>query len=103
MMTFTSTRQQAPAVGFSDAIVNGIAPDGGLYLPADWPHADLGAFGDASDVAGIGARFIASFVAGDRLESKLGEITRDAFNFPAPLVPLTRDERLSVLELFHGP
>jgi threonine synthase len=103
MMTFTSTRQQAPAVGFSDAIVNGIAPDGGLYLPAKWPRADLRAFGDASDVAGIGARFIAPFVAGDRLESKLGEITRDAFNFPAPLVPLTRDERLSVLELFHGP
>ena len=102
-MRFTSTRHNAPAASFSEAVVNGIAPDGGLYLPAEWPQADLNAFGDASDLAGIGARFIAPFVAGDRLESKLPDITRDAFNFPAPIVPLTKDERLSVLELFHGP
>jgi threonine synthase len=102
-MRFASTRQKAPAVGFSEAVVNGIAPDGGLYLPAQWPQANPETFGDASDLAGVGARFIAPFVAGDRLESKLADITKDAFNFPAPLVPLTRDERLSVLELFHGP
>ena len=102
-MRFESTRRNAPAAGFSEAIVNGIAPDGGLYLPTEWPRANLDRFGEASDLAGVGARFIAPFIAGDPLESKLPEITRDAFNFPAPLVPLTRDERLSVLELFHGP
>jgi threonine synthase len=102
-MRFESTRRNAPAVSFSEAVINGIAPDGGLYLPTEWPAADLNRFGDASDLAGIAARFIAPFIAGDRLESKLPEITKDAFNFPAPLVPLTRDERLSVLELFHGP
>jgi threonine synthase len=102
-MRFTSTRKNAPAVSFSEAVVNGIAPDGGLYLPTEWPSADLAAFGDVSDLAGVAARFIAPFVAGDALESKLPEITKEAFDFPAPLVPLTRDERLSVLELFHGP
>lgn len=102
-MRFESTRRNAPAASFSEAVVNGIAPDGGLYLPTEWPRANLESFGDASDLAGVGARFIAPFIAGDRLESKLPEITKDAFNFPAPLVPLTRDERLSVLELFHGP
>ena len=102
-MRFTSTRHSAPDVGFSDAIVNGIAPDGGLYLPAEWPRADIESFGDSSDLAGIAARFIAPFVAGDRLAPQLPDITADALNFPAPLVPLTRDERLSVLELFHGP
>jgi len=102
-MRFESTRRNAPAVSFSEAVVNGIAPDGGLYLPAGWPGADLARFGEASDLAGVAARFMAPYVAGDRLESKLPEITRDAFNFPAPLVPLTQDERLSVLELFHGP
>jgi threonine synthase len=102
-MRFTSTCHSAPAVGFTDAIVNGIAPDGGLYLPAEWPRADLESFGDAGDLAGIAARFIAPFVAGDPLESKLPAIAADALNFPAPRVPLTRDERLSVLELFHGP
>jgi threonine synthase len=102
-MNFISTRHRAPAVGFSDAIVNGIAPDGGLYLPEEWPHPDLGTFGNAADLAGIGEHFIAPFVAGDRLAAQLGQITRDAFDFPAPLASLTRDERLSVLELFHGP
>lgn len=102
-MRFASTRQKAPEDSFSEAIVNGIAPDGGLYLPTEWPQADLKSFGEASDLPGIAARFIAPFIAGDRLESKLPDITRDAFDFPAPLVPLTKDERLGVLELFHGP
>jgi threonine synthase len=102
-MRFASTRQKAPQVSFSEAVVSGIAPDGGLYLPTEWPAANLNSFGEASDLAGIGARFIAPFVAGDRLESQLPDIAKDALNFPAPLVPLTKDERLSVLELFHGP
>jgi threonine synthase len=102
-MRFVSTRGSSAAVGFSEAIVNGIAPDGGLYLPTEWPQADIGKFGDAGDLPGIGARFIAPFVAGDALESKLPDITADAFNFPAPLVPVAEDGRLSVLELFHGP
>jgi threonine synthase len=102
-MRFVSTRGAAPAVGFSEAIVNGIAPDGGLYLPTEWPRADVEKFGDPGDLPGIASRFIAPFVAGDALESKLPQITSDAFDFPAPLVPVTDDGRLSVLELFHGP
>jgi threonine synthase len=110
-MRFTSTRHSAPAVGFSDAIVNGIAPDGGLYLPSEWPQSDLASFvgsGDLTnglpgDLAGVAARFIAPFTAGDRLAPQLPAIASDAFNFSAPLVSLTPDERLSVLELFHGP
>jgi threonine synthase len=102
-MRFTSTRGSAPAVGFSEALVNGIAPDGGLYLPTEWPRANLEAFTDAGDLPGVASRFIAPFAAGDPLAAKLPEITADAFNFPAPLVPLTPDARLNVLELFHGP
>ncbi|MEJ1960676.1 MAG: hypothetical protein WDO56_03665 [Gammaproteobacteria bacterium] len=103
-MRFTSTRHSAPEVGFSDAIVNGIAPDGGLYLPTEWPRADLDSFGDAGNLPGVGARFIAPFLTGDRLES---ELTRPSRQMPS-ISPLRsfrsrRDERLSVLELFHGP
>ena len=47
-MRFESTRRTAPAASFSEAIVNGIAPDGGLYLPTEWPQANLDSFGDAS-------------------------------------------------------
>ena len=102
-MQFHSTRKTAPAVGFSEALVNGIAPDGGLYLPTEWPTVRPDSFGDASDLPAIAATFMAPYVAADRLESKLASITADAFNFPAPLVPVTEDGRVSVLELFHGP
>ena len=43
------------------------------------------------------------FVAEDPLAPEIADITRDAFNFPAPLNPVSLDGRLSVLELFHGP
>ena len=102
-MHFTSTRNTALKTGFSDAIIQGIAPDGGLYVPEEWPRLAEGAFGDAQNLPQIGSQLIAPFVAGDRLESELGDITADAFNFPAPLAMLTPDGRLSVLELFHGP
>ena len=102
-MHFTSTRNAALQTGFSDAIIQGIAPDGGLYVPVEWPRLEPAAFADANDLPRIASRFLAPFVAGDRLESHVAEIAADAFNFPAPLIPLTADERLGVLELFHGP
>jgi threonine synthase len=100
---FKSTRNTAPEVGFSDALVRGIAPDGGLYVPTAWPQLSPESFGSESTLAGIADRLISPFAAGDRLESRLDEIVSEAFNFPAPLVPLSEDGRLSVLELFHGP
>ncbi|SVC88694.1 uncharacterized protein METZ01_LOCUS341548, partial [marine metagenome] len=39
-MRFISTRGEAPPVTFSEAVAEGLAPDGGLYLPAELP--DLG-------------------------------------------------------------
>jgi threonine synthase len=102
-MRFTSTRNPAIGVGFSEALVRGIAPDGGLYVPEVWPRLDVDSFGYEGALAGIARDFLAPFAAGDRLESELGDIVTEAFNFPAPLVPISPDARLSVLELFHGP
>ena len=36
-MLHVSTRGEAPALGFSDALLTGLARDGGLYLPESWP------------------------------------------------------------------
>jgi threonine synthase len=102
-MEFTSTRDSAHTAGFGAALVQGLAPDGGLYVPRTWPTLRPAAFGSDSDLPGVAATLLAPFVAGDALESALPAITRDAFNFPAPLVPLGKEGRLSVLELFHGP
>ena len=100
---FMSSRGQAPAAGFSAAVLQGLAPDGGLYVPVTWPQLAPPDFEGASDLATVAARLLAPFVAGDPLAPLLGSIAAEAFDFPAPLVALSGQGRLSVLELFHGP
>ena len=102
-MRFVSTRNAEQSAGFSGAIVRGIAPDGGLYIPASWPELSLESFGHEAALASVANEFIGPFAQGDRLSAQLGDINAEAFNFPAPLVPISPDGRLSVLELFHGP
>jgi len=102
-MEFTSTRDPAQTAGFSAALLQGLAPDGGLYVPRTWPGLSPDTFGTETDLAGVATRLLTPFVEGDELAASLPAITRDAFNFPAPLVSLGTSGRLSVLELFHGP
>lgn len=102
-MQFHSTRGGTPPVGFSTALTQGLAPDGGLYLPESWPRLDTAAFPDAHDLPALAQTLIAPFAEGDPLESELEAITREAFSFPAPLVPVGPGGRVHVLELFHGP
>ncbi len=90
-------------MSFGVALSQGLAPDGGLYTPASWPSLPLAAFDGASQLAEVAAILLEPFVADDPLAPQIADITRDAFNFPAPLNPVTLDGRLSVLELFHGP
>ncbi|MET0291792.1 MAG: threonine synthase, partial [Steroidobacteraceae bacterium] len=102
-MQFRSTRGGTPPVSFSEALTQGLAPDGGLYLPESWPRLDVDSFPDADDLPAVAKHLIAPFAAGDPLEHELDAITREAFSFPAPLVPVGKSGRLHVLELFHGP
>jgi threonine synthase len=102
-MKYQSTRGQSPAVSFGAAITQGLAPDGGLYVPESWPSLKLSDFDGATTLADVGERFVAPFAAGDPVASQISDIVADAFDFPAPLVPVTGDGKLSVLELFHGP
>ena len=100
---FHSTRDSSTSVTFSQALLQGLAPDGGLYVPTSWPRIDVDALSRESTLPGIATRLIAPFVSGDPIAAKLAEITADAFNFPAPLVTLEKDAGLDILELFHGP
>jgi threonine synthase len=102
-MRFASTRDTGAAVGFAEALLRGIAPDGGLYVPQEWPVLLPASFTGEHELPTVGTRLLEPFAAGDALAAALPAITREAFNFPAPLVALGRDQRLSVLELFHGP
>ena len=100
---FASSRGGAPTVSFGAAVLQGLAPDGGLYLPLSWPHLAPPDFDGVSELPAIAGRLLAPFMEGDPLARELAPLAAEALDFPAPLVPLAPDGRLSVLELFHGP
>jgi threonine synthase len=102
-MRFKSTRDEGLTAGFGEALTQGLAPDGGLYVPTEWPRVQAGAFTARESLAGVGAKLLAPFVADDPLAPSLPEISAEAFDFPAPVVALGGSGRLAVLELFHGP
>ena len=95
-MEFVSTRDPRQRIGFSAALSRGLAAGGGLYVPLEWPAAAMQSVQAGEPLAQLAAKFIAPFAAGDPLALELPAITAEAFNFPAPLVPLERDS-LSVL------
>ena len=105
-MKFVSTRGQADAVSFSEAVAQGLAPDGGLYLPSQFP--DITPFLSEWENMSYSELCFSFFrlFATDINENTLHEIVEDSYsrfshNEIAPLVSL--DENLKVLELFHGP
>jgi threonine synthase len=103
-----STRGEAPAIGFADALMTGLARDGGLYVPHTWPTIP------AATIAGFaGKRYadVAKTVMGALIDGEvpapdLDRMIEDsyaAFRHPA-VCPLTQiGDNLFVLELFHGP
>lgn len=107
-MRYISTRGASPPVGFVDAVLAGLAPDGGLYVPETWPRfsTDELAAMAGRPYAEVAASVLGLF-AGD--EIRPGDLRRmcdeayAAFDHPAvaPLVQLGPDVFLA--ELFHGP
>ena len=103
-MRFASSRGGAPLVSLSQAMAQGLAPDGGLYVPSEMPTVDVQALPARVSLPEIARLSLARFFAGDGLRDELGAITHAALNFPAPTTPVrgARDP-LYVLELYHGP
>lgn len=101
-MRYYSTRDKNRAVSFATAALEGLAPDGGLYIPETLPHYTSAVKNSLSTMSldEIAFETIRPFVAGEIPAGVLEELVQDAFNFPAPLV--TADDRL-VMELYHGP
>jgi threonine synthase len=100
-MHYVSTRGGVPATSLSAALAAGLAPDGGLFVPAALPRLDTGAFDRAATLPRVAATLLRPFFSGDALGPELDGICTEAFDFDAPLRPLGRDTWL--LELFHGP
>lgn len=102
-LRYVSTEGSAPPTDLRTALFQGLAPDGGLYMPQFLvpfaPHELDTLRGQAlhSVARAVGERFFANSLSSDQLDSML----QDSLNFPIPLVPLS--DTISVLELFHGP
>jgi len=85
------------------AVMQGLAPDGHLYVPEALPHFDPVAL-EVDSIPDIAATLLEPFFDGSALAPSLAEICRNALNFPIPLRSLEgRDGPVAVLELFHGP
>lgn len=98
-MEFVSTRDPGHRTSFSGALQRGLAPDGGLYLPANSPRVTP----TVQSLSETAATIIAPFAEGDALAPMISALCESALNFPAPYVPLSADGTFGVLELFHGP
>lgn len=102
-MICISTRGQAPAVSLKEAVLAGLAPDGGLYVPQTIPRKPDSWWatlrGKSFHDVAIG---VALELAGDEFDhATLTNLIRAAINFPVRIVEL--EKGLGVLELFHGP
>ena len=103
-LRFLSSRGNSPAVTLSGAIRQGLAPDGGLYVPTRLPNVDVSAFAGLTRLPDIARAALGGFFEDDRLLPELGEVAEAALNFAAPTTPVSgAAERLFALELFHGP
>jgi threonine synthase len=103
-LRYLSSRGGAPPLTLSEAIRQGLAPDGGLYVPTRLPVVDVAAVARSTRLPDIAQSTLHGFFQGDRLEPKLADIARAAFDFPAPTTAVEKcQDPLFVLELFHGP
>jgi threonine synthase len=107
-MHYVSTRGAAPALGFREVTLAGLANDGGLYLPEAWPALSRD---EIAGLAGLSyvetaVRVMAPFVGDALSEDELRDLCTQAYgrfshDAVTPLVQL--DHRHWLLELFHGP
>ena len=102
-MLYYSTSGNAPKTSLQDAVVKGLAPDKGLYMPERIPTIPKAFFNNIGEMSLQDIAYVvANTLFGDDIESEtLKEIVNDTLNFDIPLVHVA--ENKYSLELFHGP
>jgi threonine synthase len=107
-MYYISTRGTAPRLAFNDVLLAGLAADGGLYVPENWPQFSTDELRDlrSKSYAEIAATIMWPFVEGDIPRAAFEAMVNEAyatFRHPAvcPIVQTGSNE--FILELFHGP
>ncbi len=102
-MKYYSTNKKSEPVSFKEAVLKGIADDGGLFMPETIPTLSKGFWENISkyDLREIGYNVSKSFLKDEIPDSDIREIISRSISFEAPLVKL--DDSNYILELFHGP
>ena len=102
-MKWISRRGGSPPITFIDALFAGTAPDGGLYMPERLDPLPSGTVERlrGADIVEIGTTVGAHILRDEISRQALEPLIREALDFAIPVVKVT--ERISVLELFHGP
>ena len=98
---YASTRDASRCeVPFRQALLNALAPDGGLYVPTRIPRLPASRLPSAT-FADLAVEVLGEWLAGEFPGEVLEAVARQALDFRVPLVRL--EDELFVLELFHGP
>ncbi|MGB2761647.1 MAG: threonine synthase [Maribacter stanieri] len=102
-MKFYSLNNTAPEVSFDSAVVNGIAPDKGLYFPEEINPLPISFFENIESFSNeeIAFKAIQQFVSGIVPDDVLKDILKEVLDFDFPVVEITPN--IGTLELFHGP
>jgi threonine synthase len=102
-MRYRSTSGKAPLTSLRGAVLRGLAPDGGLYMPVEIARhspQELEEF-RGLPLTEVCYRVVRPFTGAELPEEVLWQIVSESINFPVKLVSLSPG--LHVLELFHGP
>ena len=102
-MKFYTTNNATKFVTFKEAVLKGLAEDGGLFMPEFIPRLDSSFINNLENFSfqEIAFAIAQKFIEDEIEENDLKHIIERAINFPAPLVKLSDD--LNILELFHRP
>lgn len=100
-MKYISTANPSVFRTLSDAMMDGMPPDGGLFVPEHMPRIDASFWSSGLSYPDFSSKLLAYFFKGDRLADALPALCDRVFHFPVPLKRL--DNNLFSLELFHGP
>lgn len=101
-MRYYSTKNKNYKISFRDAVLKGIAPDGGLFMPEEIPEFEMNFFKNVSDLSLKEIAFLVSkkLFGSDIKIIDLESIVDSSITFDAPLVQLS--DNINILELFHG-
>ncbi|MQX35155.1 threonine synthase [Roseospira navarrensis] len=107
-MRYVSTRGTAPVLGFDDVVLTGLAADGGLYVPEEWPVLSEREWRDMRGLSHeeLAFRIMLPFVGAALTEEELADLLDAAYaRFDHPAVAPLRQigPHDWMMELFHGP